>query len=77
MAAMSPLGRLGDPADVADVIALLAGPDGRWMTGQNLPRQRRPPVTTHPADTSAPDTGLLRLIPQYASRQPQLRKDGP
>jgi 3-oxoacyl-[acyl-carrier protein] reductase len=36
MSAMSPLGRLGQPADVADVIAFLAGPDGRWMTGQNL-----------------------------------------
>lgn len=35
-AAMSPLGRLGQPADVADVVAFLAGPDGRWMTGQNL-----------------------------------------
>jgi 3-oxoacyl-[acyl-carrier protein] reductase len=36
MATMSPLGRLGQPGDVADVIAFLAGPDGRWMTGQNL-----------------------------------------
>lgn len=36
MSTMSPLGRLGQPADVADVIAFLAGPDGRWMTGQNL-----------------------------------------
>jgi 3-oxoacyl-[acyl-carrier protein] reductase len=36
VAASSPLGRLGDPADVADVVAFLAGPDGRWMTGQNL-----------------------------------------
>ncbi len=35
-AAMSPLGRLGRPADVADVVAFLAGPDGRWLTGQNL-----------------------------------------
>jgi 3-oxoacyl-[acyl-carrier protein] reductase len=35
-AAMTPLGRLGEPADVADVVAFLAGPDGRWMTGQNL-----------------------------------------
>jgi 3-oxoacyl-[acyl-carrier protein] reductase len=33
---MSPLGRIGQPADVADVVAFLAGPDGRWMTGQNL-----------------------------------------
>jgi 3-oxoacyl-[acyl-carrier protein] reductase len=36
MPGMSPLGRLGQPADVADVVAFLAGPDGRWMTGQNL-----------------------------------------
>jgi 3-oxoacyl-[acyl-carrier protein] reductase len=36
MASMSPLGRLGQPEDVADVIAFLVGPDGRWMTGQNL-----------------------------------------
>ncbi len=32
----SPFGRLGTPADVGDVIAFLVGPDGRWMTGQNL-----------------------------------------
>jgi 3-oxoacyl-[acyl-carrier protein] reductase len=36
MKSMSPLGRLGTPADVGDVIAFLTGPDGRWMTGQNL-----------------------------------------
>jgi 3-oxoacyl-[acyl-carrier protein] reductase len=36
MRAMSPLGRLGQPADVGDVIAFLVGPDGRWMTAQNL-----------------------------------------
>jgi 3-oxoacyl-[acyl-carrier protein] reductase len=33
---MTPLGRLGQPADIADVVAFLAGPDGRWITGQNL-----------------------------------------
>lgn len=33
---LSPLGRIGQPADIADVVAFLAGPDGRWMTGQNL-----------------------------------------
>lgn len=33
---MTPLGRLGEPADIADVIAFLAGPDGRWLTGQNI-----------------------------------------
>ena len=36
MAGMSALGRLGEPADVADVVAFLAGPDARWFTGQNL-----------------------------------------
>lgn len=32
--ALTPLGRLGQPADIADVVALLASPDGRWLTGQ-------------------------------------------
>ncbi len=32
--AMTPLGRLGQPEDVADVVAFLVGEDGRWMTGQ-------------------------------------------
>jgi NAD(P)-dependent dehydrogenase (short-subunit alcohol dehydrogenase family) len=29
-------GPAGHPADVADVVAFLAGPDGRWVTGQNI-----------------------------------------
>ncbi len=37
MRGMSPLSRLGRPEDVADVIAFLVGPDGRWTTAQNLP----------------------------------------
>jgi 3-oxoacyl-[acyl-carrier protein] reductase len=32
--ALTPLGRLGHPADVADVVGMLAGPDGHWLTGQ-------------------------------------------
>jgi 3-oxoacyl-[acyl-carrier protein] reductase len=35
-AKLSPLGRLGEPADIADVVAFLVGPDSRWLTGQNL-----------------------------------------
>lgn len=35
-ATMTPLGRLGQPADVADVVAFLVSNDGRWITGQNL-----------------------------------------
>ncbi len=32
-AASSPFGRLGTPADIAEVAAFLAGP-GRWVNGQ-------------------------------------------
>jgi 3-oxoacyl-[acyl-carrier protein] reductase len=34
--AMTPLGRLGEPADIADAIAFLASDDARWVTAQNL-----------------------------------------
>ncbi|MFD9726701.1 SDR family oxidoreductase [Streptomyces sp. NPDC059072] len=30
------LGRLGEPEDVADVVGFLAGPKGRWVTGQTI-----------------------------------------
>jgi 3-oxoacyl-[acyl-carrier protein] reductase len=32
--AITPLGRLGQPADIADVIGFLASDDARWITGQ-------------------------------------------
>ena len=35
MAGMAPLERLGEPADVAEVVAFLAGP-ARWMNGQTV-----------------------------------------
>lgn len=34
---MTPLGRLGKPEDIADVIAFLCSDDARWITGQVLP----------------------------------------
>ncbi|MGW0803611.1 SDR family oxidoreductase [Nonomuraea sp. NPDC002799] len=34
--AMTALRRLGRPDDIAAVVAFLAGPDGRWVTGQNV-----------------------------------------
>ncbi|TMQ94172.1 SDR family oxidoreductase [Actinomadura soli] len=34
--AFTALGRLGTPEDIAGVVAFLAGPDGRWITGQNI-----------------------------------------
>ena len=36
MTALTALQRLGQPDDIAAVVAFLAGPDGRWITGQNL-----------------------------------------
>jgi 3-oxoacyl-[acyl-carrier protein] reductase len=35
--ARTPLGRLGEPGDIADVVAFLASDAGRWITGQNIP----------------------------------------
>ncbi len=32
----SPLGRIGQPEDVADVVVFLASNQGRWVTGQRL-----------------------------------------
>ncbi|GAA5042760.1 3-oxoacyl-[acyl-carrier protein] reductase [Thermocatellispora tengchongensis] len=34
--AFTALGRLGEPADIAAVVSFLAGPDGRWITGQTI-----------------------------------------
>ena len=36
LAKMNPLERLGTPADIADAVAFLAGPDGGWINGQVL-----------------------------------------
>ena len=33
---MAALGRLGQPHDIADVVALLASDDAHWITGQNV-----------------------------------------
>ena len=34
VAAETPLGRIGEPEDVAGVIAMLLAPETRWVTGQ-------------------------------------------
>jgi 3-oxoacyl-[acyl-carrier protein] reductase len=35
-AALSPFNRIGDPRDIADVVAFLASENARWVTGQNI-----------------------------------------
>ncbi|MCW6010944.1 SDR family oxidoreductase [Micromonospora sp. CPCC 205371] len=35
-AAFTALRRIGQPEDIAAVVAFLAGPDGQWITGQNI-----------------------------------------
>jgi 3-oxoacyl-[acyl-carrier protein] reductase len=32
-----PLGRIGEPEDIAAMVAFLAGPGARWITGQDFP----------------------------------------
>lgn len=36
IAAMSPMERLGEPEEIADVVSFLAGPQGRWINAQVL-----------------------------------------
>jgi 3-oxoacyl-[acyl-carrier protein] reductase len=34
---ISPLGRIGQPQDIANVVAFLASDDAAWITGQLIP----------------------------------------
>ncbi len=36
IAGMNPMSRLGEPEDIAQAVAFLAGPEGRWVNGQIL-----------------------------------------
>ncbi|WP_410632972.1 SDR family oxidoreductase [Amycolatopsis sp. cmx-4-83] len=36
LTAMTALGRIGEPEDVAGVVGFLTGPDGRWVTGRTV-----------------------------------------
>ncbi|PPJ25440.1 3-ketoacyl-ACP reductase [Nocardia nova] len=36
VAAATPLGRIGEPGDIADIVAFLVSDDARWITGQSV-----------------------------------------
>jgi 3-oxoacyl-[acyl-carrier protein] reductase len=36
MVAQTPLGRIGQPRDVAPVVAFLASPEAEWITGETI-----------------------------------------
>jgi 3-oxoacyl-[acyl-carrier protein] reductase len=36
MKVQTPLGRIGEPGDIADVVAFLCSEEARWLTAQNL-----------------------------------------
>lgn len=33
---LTPLGRIGEPVDITDIVDLLVSDDARWITGQTL-----------------------------------------
>ena len=53
--AQTPLGRIADGADVADVVAFLASPQARWITGVALPVDGGMSLREHPELLPAPD----------------------
>jgi 3-oxoacyl-[acyl-carrier protein] reductase len=36
LVAQTPLGRLGQPTDIANVVTLLVSVDAQWITGQHI-----------------------------------------
>jgi NAD(P)-dependent dehydrogenase (short-subunit alcohol dehydrogenase family) len=50
----TPLGRIAEGADVADVVAFLASPSARWVTGVSLPVDGGMSLREHPELLEAP-----------------------
>ena len=46
--AQTPLGRLGEGTDIADVVAFLASPEARWISGVSLPVDGGMSLREHP-----------------------------
>ena len=52
--AQTPLGRIGQPNDIASIAVFLASDDSGWLTGETTPRQRRPALTLADSPPAAP-----------------------
>ncbi|MEU0561691.1 SDR family NAD(P)-dependent oxidoreductase [Dactylosporangium sp. NPDC006015] len=59
--AMYPLGRVGEPEDVAAAVAFLGSDDAAWITGHTLPVEGGVLTGPNPIDLSPPDTLHQRL----------------
>jgi NAD(P)-dependent dehydrogenase (short-subunit alcohol dehydrogenase family) len=53
--AQTPLGRLGEGADIADVVVFLASPEGRWISGVSLPVDGGMSLREHPELIEEPE----------------------
>jgi NAD(P)-dependent dehydrogenase (short-subunit alcohol dehydrogenase family) len=53
--AQTPLGRLGEGADIADVVVFLASPEGRWISGVSLPVDGGMSLREHPELLQEPE----------------------
>lgn len=82
--AATPLGRLGQPEEFAEVVAFLAGPASRWITGQTLladgglstgaallaPAKAATPALASQAHVAAPDETAQVAHPAQAAGVP-------
>jgi meso-butanediol dehydrogenase / (S,S)-butanediol dehydrogenase / diacetyl reductase len=55
LAAMYPLGRVGEPEDIAAAVAFLGSDDAAWITGHTLPVEGGVLTGPNPIDLSPPD----------------------
>ena len=74
LAKLAPLERLGQPEDIADAVAFLAGPDGAWINGQVAARQRRDHLIRPRASTRS---SAIRGRPEGTSSCPSKSSSSP